>query len=367
MEASEYEVSDLLASLEPDPWRRTTPFSDDIQTCHQVLFDLSTSRTEKATALSDWLGSFQPCRFGRMEARQANRLPICILTENDLVKSDNEIRNVIERERVAWKRMALEGMTHGFLIVAVSERLAIARPSRVLCDLACKLCDLYLGATEPDKIHLDELLLRIELPNRVERRAWKVGANYFSSQADKRWWHDHRIPGGLAFSMNSVGHMARTRVELELARNPTLAGRAAQLPRDKLVFFALLNAMRTIGPHEVGSSRGTCLAEHGAFPEDLAPPPFAERPNYFGDLAAFSENRYRGLYHTDQTIPSIYFDEGLWRREDIEERDDLYFTYLHDKSDRDYLAMGLGIELETHRDHETAPNQSARGNSHDPN
>jgi hypothetical protein len=37
-----------------------------------------------------------------------------------------------------------------------------------------------------------------------------VGVNFFGAQGDGRWWHDHRIPAGIAFSMNSVGHMAKS-------------------------------------------------------------------------------------------------------------------------------------------------------------
>ena len=38
---------------------------------------------------------------------------------------------------------------------------------------------------------------------------WLAGVNYFCAQGDRRWWHDHRIPGGMALSVNSVGHLAK--------------------------------------------------------------------------------------------------------------------------------------------------------------
>jgi hypothetical protein len=43
-------------------------------------------------------------------------------------------------------------------------------------------------------------------------------------------------------------------------------------------------------------------------------------------------------------VPTPYFDEALWKCEDLEVRDDLYFTYLHHLNDPDYLSMGLGLE-----------------------
>src|SRR5205823_5820448 len=148
-------------------------------------------------ALSAWLAENQPCLFGRMEAKQ-NRLAFCLLTENDLERSDQEIRDKIQRDRVEWKRDALIGGSHAFLIVAVSEIITMARPNHVLLELAKCLCDLYLGVDAPDKIHLDNLVLELPNPNQTRWRRWKVGVNYFSSQGDGRKWRDHRIPGGIA-------------------------------------------------------------------------------------------------------------------------------------------------------------------------
>jgi hypothetical protein len=150
----------------------------------------------------------------------------------------------------------------------------------------------------------------------------------------------------MAFSMNSVGHMARTRAEEAIRRNPDLLRRVPDVPRERLVHWAPPKAMKTIGPPYAGSTRGTWLVERSSFPEDKEPPDFEEREKYFGELAHFSENRYKGLYHTDETIPSVYFNEAIWRREDIRERDDLQFTYLHQRTDIDYVSMGLGAVIE---------------------
>jgi hypothetical protein len=274
------------------------------------------------------------------------------LTENDLERSDQEIRAKIQRERLAWKRDALTGGSHGFLIVAVSETIALARPNQGLLELAKCLCNLYLGVDEPDTIHLDNVSLEIPNPPQTQWRRWKVGVNYFSPQGDGRRWGDHRIPGGIAFSMNSVGHMARTLAERELRKNPRLAESCGDMPRDKLVYWALRLAMKTIGPPADGSRRGTWLVRRGLFPEDQEPPCFEERQRYFGELAGFSENRYKGLYHTDETIPTPYFDEASWLRGDLRERDDLYFTYLHRLSDVDYHSMGVGEKIDPSKDDE---------------
>ena len=68
------------------------------------------------------------------------------------------------------------------------------------------------------------------------------------------------------------------------------------------------------------------------------------RKTVVGNLAGYSENRYHGRYHTDETIPSPYFDPSITTLEQAVLRDDLYFTYLHARSDEDYLSMGLGLE-----------------------
>jgi hypothetical protein len=352
MAATSWMVSDLVGSLEPDPWRAANPFSDDITQCHQVLFDPTGTRGDKIVALNQWLATSQPCRFGRIEAKQ-NRLAFCVLTENDLERSDQDIRAKIARERLQWKRKALSGDSHGFLIVAISERIAVARPGPQLLRLASRLCGLYLDDERHDEILHDEVLLEMNVDGKIEWRKWKVGANYFSAQGDGRWWRDHRFPGGMAFSMNSVGHMARWQAERVLSKSQAATESVAGVPRDRLVFFALPLAMRSIGPREERPCKGTWLAPYGDFSEDKEPPLLAQRPLYFKDLAGYGENRYRGLYHTDHTIPSDYFDEGLWRNEDLKEREDLYFTYLHSLDDDHYLSMGLGEHFDPDKDDST--------------
>lgn len=88
------------------------------------------------------------------------------------------------------------------------------------------------------------------------------------------------------------------------------------IPREKLAYWALPKAMKTISPLQEGSNRGTWLASYGSFEQDKVPPTFEQRERYFADLASFSPNRYKGLYHTDHTVPTPYFNEALWRRED---------------------------------------------------
>ena len=119
----------------------------------------------------------------------------------------------------------------------------------------------------------------------------------------------------------------------------------AEGPRERLVYWALPTAMKTIGPNPQDGLRGTWLVEHGSFGQDTEPPTFEMRQRWFKELAEYSHHGYHGRYHTDVTIPSDYFKEWLWKLEEIGQRDDLLFTYLHSLSDADYEVMGIGQDL----------------------
>jgi hypothetical protein len=333
-------IRDLIDDLPEDPWRRANAFSPGVRACHDVLFRAGASRAEMGQALDRWLATEQPCLFGRMEAKQG-RLAYCLLTENDLQRGDDHVRARIQEDRDAWRRLASTGGSHAFIIVAIARQIALATVGPELLRLARHLCALYLGRDELDQIFHDGLVLEIQAGGGREYREWKVGVNFFSAQGDGLWWRDHRFPGGIAFSMNSIGHMARFKAEEMLRRNPTLVEELKDVPRERLVYWALPTAMRTIGPPLVGSARGTWLGQRGRFAEDKDPPSYEVRERVFRDLVTYSENRYLGAYHTDQTIPSAYFDPKIGDFASAGEQE-LLFTYLHSPQDEDYLTMAIG-------------------------
>jgi hypothetical protein len=221
-----------------------------------------------------------------------------------------------------------------------------------------------LGVANWIRILLDDLLLEIQTQAGREFRSWRVGVNYFSAQGDGRWWRDHRFPGGMAYSMNSVGHMARTRAEAMVGKSAGLADSVREVPRERLTYWALPTAMKTIGMPAEGSVRGTWLTERGLFEEDREPPTYDQRHRVFGDLARFSENRYQGRYHTDETIPSPYFDSSITDLNGATLREDMYLTYLHSPGDRDYTTMGIG-ELSRAMEEEEQARQPEGGANHD--
>ena len=131
-------------------------------------------------------------------------MDFCFLTHEELIRDEREVAGRIAKARLAWRRRARRGESHGFVILAVSETLANAEPNEALFEVARRIAELYLCRDVPaDRIVHDELFLETQ-----ESRSWRVGVNYFGAQGDGRWWKDHRIPGGIGLSMNSVGHMA---------------------------------------------------------------------------------------------------------------------------------------------------------------
>lgn len=335
-------IDDLIDQLQRDGRRFARPFSKEIAEAHRQLFDgAPLSHQEIVAILSKWLVRRQPCLFGRAAA-QMGRLDYCVLTDSDFVRGDAHVRQRIQAARRGWKIRAVSGQSHGFVILAQSPRIAYATPSTTLRELALRLCELYLSKSETDAILHDELTLRVDESADTPNRTWKVGVNVFAAAADGRWWHDHRIPGGLALSMNSIGHMSRKMAEDYLAR----VGRSDSLgtARERLVSWAVPMAMRTILTAERESAiPGTRLA--GRRPDDESMIPDAERDAVLRDLAPYSENQYIGQYHTDITVPSEYFTDSFSRPVAAADHN-LFFTYLHSSSDSDYASMGVGLSPE---------------------
>jgi len=338
-------VLSCLTRLRPDAWRTSSGFSGDLEIAHKELFKDGQSESNRIQILNDWLQTEQPCLFGRAAAK-LGALSYCVLTASDLRQSDDAIFDKIQECRLQWTREAFEGKKSGFIIWLVSPSVAVAEPSSGMLELATRICTLYLEREiKPDRIYLDEIFL--EKPGSL-RTTWKwfAGVNFFSSQGDKRWWHDHRIPGGMAFSINSVGHLVKSSIisKAMIELGQTLASPDegyADLPIDSLE-RALQVAMHTISlASDAVSGRATELLQ---LPEDrttLAVPECPVKlPRPFADKN-FCE--YKGYYHTDFTIPSEYFLNAVERSAENSGYS-LDFTYLFRRSldNPEFKSMGVG-------------------------
>lgn len=321
-------IRELMDQLERDPWRESHAFEASVHDANEKLFACSTPAAAEPV-LNEWLASHQPCLFGRSAARQG-LLSHCVLLESDLFDSDTHVRDTIQAVRTEWTRRGFAGERSGFVVSAISPRLAYAKPGPVLKALARRICSLYLlDEVACDTVYMDDLLLQAPGQNgRVWR--WRAGVNYFAANGDGRWWQDHRIPGGIAFSVNSVGHMARSGAITKLLKDGAgvLGLDPRELPATPVDSLdkALLIAMQTIASaSQTASGKATSL-------RPLAPEAPATRrcPTHFpAKLQPFDKCEYDGYYHTDYTVPSEYFEDVVERPDHVRQWS-LDFTYLSD-------------------------------------
>lgn len=341
-------IAQQLSQLEPDDWRRKVGFSPDIEAANQKLSAPDITEAASVEVLSKWLQGYQPCLFGRIAAKHG-AISYCILSETDLRQSDEFIQEKIQTARLAWTREGFEGRKSGFIILAVSPLIAYAQPSPAMRELARRLCHLYLETEiKMDHIHLDEIYLQ-KPGSRLTTWKWQTGVNYFCAQGDGRWWQDHRIPGGMAFSVNSVGHLAKSGMIANAMKElDALTGAPDEIyPISKVDSLeqALELAMRTIGiASEAVSGRATELLP---LPPDRDELPVPECPVKLSKLVADKNYcEYRGWYHTDYTLPSEYFPADIERPAVLASHSlDLTYLFHRDIDNPDFRLMGEGQQI----------------------
>lgn len=331
---NETPLKTLLDRLVPDAWRRQTPFESSFAKANAALLAATCHRT-RAEILGAWLGRYQPCLFGSAQAK-AGRIVYCFLTESDLYSGDDHVIGTIAARRFKWRSRALRGDSSAFVILALSQVLAEAEPNDDLLAVAQKLAESYLMKEVPaDLIRHDDLLLRTPAGN----RGWRVGVNFFGAQGDGRWWQDHRIPGGIALSMNSVGHWAYAQ---RLKHPEQMDSQRYGLDAALTVAMQLINGTKPGPDRSAPGPEGRNTWLHSV--ADRSDRPGVGCPVALPKaLAGLNRCEYAGLYHTDQTLPRSYFNPAP-RRAVGPPIDDLDLTYLyHDSPDNpDFHAMGLG-------------------------
>jgi len=307
-----------------DALRARTPFSEDIEATNAILFNAKYSKRTKIRAYRRWLEQSQPCVFGRVAAKNKNVF-ICLLEEHELLAmkgGDIDLRDTLQDYRQVWKRHALEGLVSSFVILVVSPSIASKQPDETLKEIARRLLELYmeLDRIDDDTYHTQReyvFLRRIQADKRQSLLKFSTLPNIFCIQGDRRWWHDHRTPGGLMVTSNALGHFMYSR------------SKDRQLDQGSLT-WALENAMRTINNayRGTGGRSGTaslCPATNLVPAGDGEPSPL--RPTF--ELANKSADHYEGYFHTDHLIPSVYFEPT--RRKRLSSRfTDLTFRYIYD-------------------------------------
>jgi hypothetical protein len=325
-------IREYIEMLQPDPWREQVGFSADIVAANEMLLNPARSDDERLATINGWMHRNQPCLFGRMAAK-LNLISYCILTEGDLLLPDEAIHQKIQDARTRWTRAGFLGQSRALVILAISRRIACAIPDDNVKALALRLASMYLLTdVMPDQVFHDRIWLEVPHQNRTTWE-WYAGVNYFSTQGDKRWWHDHRIPAGMGFSVNSVGHLVKSG---QLARALSSLSEAMGIDDEALqphnltsLTTALELAMKTIAnASDATSGKATRLID---LPTDENGKPTSTCPVAISaNLQMKDYRQYVGHYHTDFTIPSEYFQQAVARPANVPTHL-LDFTYLYKK------------------------------------
>lgn len=339
-------VAELFDRIATDPWRAQAGFSPEMAGANARIFTAGEDTEAIAAVLRAWLREHQPCVFGRLAAK-LDLLSFCILTAADLRSGDDAIRDKIQAARWAWLARAHKGCKSGFILLVAAPTLAQALPDENLRALAQRIGFLYLlQDLALDTVYQDEIFLE-ETDGQGRAWKWLAGVNYFCANADGRWWQDHRIPGGLAFSVNSVGHLVKSKLleksAFDLER--MLDGPAGQLHKHAVDSLgkALVIAMNTIGrAANACSGKATWLAPltAGPLPQPTCPVALP------ASLADKEFRSYHGYYHTDHTLPSEYFRPDVGRPISCRPWT-LDLTYLFDSrvNNPDYVTMAAGRRI----------------------
>ena len=339
-------IANLFSQIQSDPWREKTGFSTELEEVHKSLQEAVSNEEKIIDILNKWLQKYQPCLFGRLAAR-LNMLSFCILTEEDMNREDQYIQDKIQDARSQWTRGGFNGKKSGFILFVLSPKLAFSVPNKIVMSLAKQLCSYYLLETiDQDIIYTDEIWLEKPGPSRTTWE-WIAGVNYFCANGDGRWWQDHRFPGGMAFSVNSVGHMAKAcgiaNIMNELNRMNGVNDEMFIESKVDSLNQALEFAMRTIDlASDSVSGKATELIPVKEVDLSKNPCPI----NLPKQLDGKNCKHYKGYYHTDVTVPAEYFRSDIERPESCKIHE-LDFTYLHDQDlkNPDFIKMGKGRRI----------------------
>lgn len=343
-------LEDLYNALSEDTWRKKpgNGFSEDMKTAHEVLHSRWATPSQCEKALAFWLQGVgnQPCVFGSIAAAK-DRVHFCILTERDFCRTDEEVADRIHEELLAWKRRSVGPLddvfypAHGFLLALIAPDLAKAAPDKHLKRFAEKVRDLWGCRGGPEQsgiMHWETLFLQNPADGSFVQ--FEFGIDFFAAQGDGRWWHDHRIPGGIAFTANSMGHMRRYQEWYP----PGMKDQEE---------WALRTAMNTIDKaKETAFGRATWLRaldkDGRPFVKRLACP-FAKPEALNEKLRGKDWTRYLGYHHTDHSIRSEFFHVEAEKPPEIMDKDAQYlqdFTYLYDKTTPDHMKMIHGASVD---------------------
>lgn len=333
-----FELRALYEKLTEDKWRHHNRFTDDIQKVHDIVFHPYRTDAQREEAYLLWFQRHQPCLFGRIAASK-RRLHFCFLGEDDLVKSDQEITEQIQRDRIIWKQRSLRphpdfsNPAHGFLLIAVSPKLALASPDNNLRQFAEKLLSLW-DVTQTDEVagHIASETLYLQHPHERIYVQFRFSVDFFMAQGDGRWWQDHRIPGGLAFTANSVGHMRRYREWYE--------GLAKQ---EEWILQTAMLTINSAADTDYGKATWLRPLINGHPQVSGLNCPFSNPEQVKPELKGKDWTRYGGHLHTDHAVREEFFRDEPEKVADVTATEYLEdFAYLYDTRQKDHILFVQG-------------------------
>jgi hypothetical protein len=308
-------INELLQRLQGDTLRKSRRFSDDIREANELLHNRAAFDDERWDCMRTWCQTKQPCQFG-IRAAQDNRIHFSFLTHEAISRwSDSEIAAKILEDKKLWKQRAAfdpQRAAHSFMLVVASQEVALAAPDANLEAFSNRLLELagwsvgaHRFARRVNEISSDFLYLRNPQDGRLY--GFQFNVDFFACAAHDRWWHDHRAPGGIAFTANSLGHMRAFR-EWYLKK----PGDASE--------WAVRMAMATIDSAEPGMvpNKPNTPAPAGGRVTWLRPledgkPFVCDVPSPLKKTPSSLQNRdwtkYEGFLHTDHAVRSEFFQD----------------------------------------------------------
>jgi hypothetical protein len=372
-------LRDLHYRLRADKDRPTRGFSPDMAEVSALLHKPYAEEHEIEEALRHWCKTRQPCQFGRVAASQG-QIFFCVVRERDLgdgPSGDRMIAAKIAAAKRQWKQRAVANRTnppHSFVLVFGSPHAMEAAADDNLRRFSNRLLDLTGWKPErrasrgENTITSDYLYLKH--PQTGVYYGFRFNLDFFAAAGDGTWWHDHRFPGGVAFTANATGHM---KAFMDCYSDPG---------RDHGA-WAVTQAMMTIArSHATKPGQGGDRSESAARDEgrltwllDLnaegksvvarLPCPLEKVP---GQLAGKDWTKYEGLIHTDNAVREEFFDG---RTEPLTKHKPplMDFTYLYDVAQQDFTDFTGGrifTEDEVYADIDSPENWAHREGGYQP-
>jgi hypothetical protein len=340
---------ELHDRLRKDTRRVQAPLSEDMRDFGNLILEPYAEEHVVVEALNEWCAKRQPCQFGRVAAKR-NQIYFCLLRERDLADGDQTIREKISEAKQHWKQRAVRDTLappHSFVLVCATRHLELASPDDNLRRFAARLLELTgwkpLRRARRGENTITSDYLYLKNPLTLAYHGYQFNIDFFAAAGDGSWWHDHRFPGGIAFTANAVGHMkcykdwyeepgkdheswALTQAMMTIAKAYPTRGEIKGFPSTEDIAREEGRVTWLLGLRD-----GKPLVDRLSCPLSPVPKQFEGK----------DWTKYEGSLHTDHAVREEFFDG---RATPLTERKPplLDFTYLYDGLQTDYTNFIAG-------------------------